>query len=163
MKTAIVYFSLNGNTEYAVKKIADQTGAELIPIHPVKAYPDTRFKKLIWGGKSVIMGEKPKLQPYSFKAEDYELIVFATPVWANTIAPPLRTFIEENLTSLKGKRFAAVTCFTAAGGDKTILKLKGYLGIEDVEAELYLVDPKDKPDPANEQKIDEFCKKLNAL
>lgn len=163
MKTAIVYYSLNGNTEFAANKIAENIGADLIPVRPVKAYPDKGFAKLFWGGKSVVMGEKPKLQPHSFNAENYDLIIFGSPVWANTIAPPLRTFIQENLISLKGKTFAFISCFTAAGGDKALIKLKGYLGVDAVAAELYLVDPKDKPDPANEQKISEFCEKLKSL
>ncbi len=37
------------------------------------------------------MGEKPKLQPYEFKTELYDRIIFGTPVWASTFAPSLRT------------------------------------------------------------------------
>ena len=39
-------------------------------------------------------------------------------------------------------------------------KLKAALGIQELEAELALIDPKAKPDPKNEKKISEFCKKL---
>ena len=45
MKTAIVYYSMSGNCEFAAKKIADITGADLIRIEPEKAYPDSGFKK----------------------------------------------------------------------------------------------------------------------
>ena len=39
-------------------------------------------------------------------------------------------------------------------------KLKAALGIKELEAELVLIDPKAKPDPKNEKKMSEFCKKL---
>ena len=163
MNTAIVYYSLNGNTEFAVKKIARQTGADLIPIHPVKAYPDKGFKKFFWGGKSAVMGEKPELEKYRFDAEKYQLIVFATPVWASNIAPPIRTFIEDNRSELKDKKFAAITCFSGGGADKAIARLKDFLGTDSLCAELLLIDPKDKPDSANDTKLTDFCKKLNEL
>ena len=160
MKAAIVYFSLNGNTDFTVKKIAEKTGADLIRLVPVKAYPDSYWKQLFWGGKSVVMGEKPKLEPYTFDADKYDRIIFGTPVWASTFAPPLKTFITENKDKLSGKKFAAFTCFTQSGDIKTYKKLKEILGIEELEAVLGLADPKDKPAPENENKINEFCEKI---
>ena len=40
MKTIIVYYSLEGNTEYAAKELANLLGADLLRLHPKKAYPD---------------------------------------------------------------------------------------------------------------------------
>ena len=40
MKTAIVYYSLQGNIRYVRGKVAAGTGADLIELIPVKAYPD---------------------------------------------------------------------------------------------------------------------------
>ena len=48
----------------------------------------------------------------------------------------------------------------AAGADKAYAKLKEELGISAFEAELTLLDPKLKPDAANDQKIAAFCEKL---
>ncbi len=115
MNTAIVYFSLNGNTDLTAKKISDKTGADLIRLTPVKSYPKTYWKQLFWGGKAAVMGEKPKLEPYTFDADKYDRIIFGTHVWASTFAPPLKTFILENKDKLKGKRIAAFTCFTQGG------------------------------------------------
>lgn len=163
MKAAIVYFSLNGNTDFTAKKIADKTGADLIKLTTVKAYPTGYWKQMFWGGKSVVMGEKPKLEPYTFDADKYDMVVFGTPVWASTFAPPLKTFILENKDKLKGKRFSAFTCFTQGGDEKTYKKLKEILGIDELSAVLGLADPKDKPAPDNENKINAFCEKLNSL
>ena len=47
MKTAIVYYSMSGNTKYAADKIAEKIEADIIRIEPEKAYPDKGAKKFI--------------------------------------------------------------------------------------------------------------------
>ena len=160
MKTVIVYYSLEGFTKKWAEEISKQTGSDLLALHPVKAYPDSGAKKFLWGGKSALMGDKPKLQPYVFNADKYDRVIFAYPVWASSLTPPIRSFIHENRESLNGRSIAAVVCFAGGGADKALLKLKQLLGIESLEAELVLVDPKDKPTEDNEKKIKEFCEKL---
>ena len=160
MNTAVVYFSMSGNTAYAAKKIAAELGADLIEIKPEKQYPDKGFRKFFWGGKSAVMAETPKLMPYDFQAANYEQIIFGFPVWAGNVTPPLRTFVRDNLESLKEKRIAAFACQSGAGAEKALEKLRGYLGIENMEAELVLIDPKAKPSPENERRIKAFCDRL---
>ena len=160
MKSLIVYYSLEGNTEYAARAIASILGADMLRIEPVKAYPTSGFRKFFWGGKSAVMAEQPQLQPYTFRPEIYDRIIFGFPIWAGKVTPPLHTFVQENLEALKGKRIAAFACQSGAGAEKALAKLKGYLGIEDMEAELVLIDPKAKPDPENEKRIKAFCDTL---
>ena len=160
MKKIIVYYSMSGNTKYAAEKIAKDTGADTLRIVPVKAYPDKGAKKFLWGGKSAVFGDKPPLEPYDLKADDYDLIVLATPVWASNITPPMRTFVCDNKEKLAGKKFAVITCYAGGGAEKAILKLKKLLEIPSFEAELILTDPKDNPTEENEKRISEFCEKL---
>ena len=143
MKTLIVYYTLEGNTHYAAKKIASELGADVLRIKPVK---------------SAVMAETPELAPYEFDASAYDRIVFGFPVWAGNVTPPIRTFIKEN--DLSGKHIAAFACQSGAGAEKAFEKLKAALGIGELEAELVLIDPKAKPDPMNEEKIIGFCGKL---
>lgn len=159
MKTAIVYYSMSGNTKYVADKIAERTEADIIRIEPVKAYPDKGAVKFIWGGKSAVMGEKPALQPYEFSVENYDGIILGTPVWAGNFAPPIRTFIEEN-PDIREKKLAVFTCFSGGGADKAIEKMKKYIGIKEFEAELILVDPKEKIKVEDDEKIDVFCQRL---
>ena len=144
MKTLIVYYTLEGNTHYAAKKIASQLDADVLRVKPVKTYPRKGFRKFLWGGKSAVMAETPELEPYTFDASAYDRIVFGFPVWAGNVTPPLRTFIKEN--DLSGKRFAAFACQSGAGAEKAFEKLKTALGIRELDAELVLIDPKTKPD-----------------
>ncbi len=163
MKTAIVYYSLEGNTQYTANRIAailkETCEIDIIRIEPEKAYPNKGFKKFFWGGKSAVMAEMPTLQPYEFDASKYDRIIFGTPVWASTFTPPIRTFIIEN-SAVKEKQIAVFTCFSGGGADKALKKLKEYLGIDSFMAELILVDPKDKDKEEDDALIAEFCEKL---
>lgn len=159
MKTAIVYYSMSGNTQQTAEKIAKELGAELICIEPVKEYPSEGARKFIWGGMKAVMGEKPELQPYQFSG-GYDRVIIGTPVWASNIAPPIRSFIHENKEALKNKRIAAFVCYAGGGADKALLKLKQALGIDTLEAELILIDPKDNPSAENDEKIMAFCRSI---
>ena len=160
MKTAVVYYSMSGNCEYAAKKIARSLNADLIRLEPQKAYPDSGAKKFLWGGKSAVMGEAPALKPYKFKSPAYDRIIFGFPVWASNPTPPIRTFIRENEDKLRGKKFAAFACQSGNGAEKALLKLKKMLGTDELEAALILIDPLEKPDPGKDQAIAGFCEKL---
>ena len=158
MKTIIVYYSLEGNTDYAAKRIASELKADLLRLEPEKAYPDSGFKKFFWGGKSAVMAETPKLCSYAFNASEYDRIVFGFPVWASNVAPPIRTFVKEN--DPDGKRIAAFACESGAGAEKAFVKLKAALGIDAFEAELILIDPMTRPSEENDRKLRSFCSKL---
>lgn len=162
MKTAIVYYSMSGNVKYVAEKIANylknSTEVDLIEILPVKAYPDSGAKKFFWGGKSAVMEETPKLLSYDFDASAYDRVIIGTPVWASNCAPPIRTFLKEHGSELKGKKLGIYVCYSGGGAQKAIAKIKKCIGFEEAIAELQLIDPKVKPSEQNEQMIREFCK-----
>ena len=105
MKTLIVYYSLEGNTDWAAKKIAAALGADALRVEPVKAYPDSGFRKFFRAGKSAVMAETPALLPCEARPGDYGRVVIGFPVWAGNVAPPIRTFIRDNdLSGRRGRR-----------------------------------------------------------
>ena len=157
MDTAVVYYSMSGNTAFAAQKIARELGADLIELVPVKQYPDKGIRKFLWGGKSAVMAETPPLLPYEFDGDKYGQVIFGFPVWAGNVTPPLRTFIRDNREALKGKRAAAFACQSGSGAEKAFGKLAACLGLEALAARLVLIDPKDRPDEGNEARIAEFC------
>lgn len=159
MRTMVVYYSLEGNTGYAAEQIAAILDADVLRIHPKKEYPSGGFRKFVWGGKSAVMAETPALEPYEFDGSAYDRVVFGFPVWAGNVTPPIRTFVKEN--DLQGKRVAVFACQSGNGAEKAFQKLKDALGVDGFEAELVLIDPKDKPSAENAQKIAAFCAQLN--
>ena len=161
MKTAVVFYSMHGNVRYVSEKVAKELGADLIELIPVKAYPDKGAMQFIWGGSAVTFKKKPELEPYSFNASDYDLVIIGTPVWASNFTPPLRTFLENN--DLTGKKIAVIA--TSAGGDsaKCVEAVKAAAKADSLAAVLSLVDPKEKPSDENEKQIAAFidtCKGL---
>ena len=161
MKTAIVYYSHTGNTAFAAEKIKELLNADIIRIEPVKAYPDKGFKMFLFGGKSAMMSETPKLAPYSFNAEDHDTVFIGMPIWASRITPPMRTFIKENKTALTNKKIRVFACCSGGikGAEKAGADVFRLLDREfDRNDLLILIDPKDKPSEENDRRIKEFCK-----
>ena len=161
MKTAIVYYSMHGNVRYVSEKVAKELGADLIELVPVKAYPDKGAMQFIWGGSAVTFKKKPELEPYTFNASDYDLVILGTPVWASNFTPPLRTFFENN--DLTGKKIAVIA--TSAGGDssKCLEAVKAAAKADSLAAVLSLTDPKDKPSDENEKQIAAFIETCKGL
>ena len=158
MKAIVVYYSLEGNTAYAAEKIAAALGADSLRLQPKKAYPDSGFRKFFWGGKSAVMAETPALEPYDFRAEDYDLVVLGFPVWAGNVTPPIRTFVSEH--RLREGQVAAFACESGAGAEKAFAKLTECAGIGRLRETLILIDPKAKPSAENERRIADFCAAL---
>ena len=159
MRTAIVYYSMSGNTAAAAKKVAEGLRADLIEIKPEKAFPDKGFRKFFWGGKSAVMAETPKLMPYVFDPERYDRIVIGFPVWANNVAPPVRTFAAENKEAVRNKRIAAFACQGGSGAEKAFRKLLDCLGQETFDATMTLNDPMHQNE--KDQEISLFLAKLS--
>lgn len=162
MKTAIVYYSMCGNTAYVAEKLRNALGADadIIEIIPVKTYPSKGFRKFLWGGKSAVMAETPELQPYEFNADNYERVVIGFPVWASRFAPPVRTFVEENKEALQSKKISAYACQSGSGAEKALSGLKELIGISEFNTTAILIDPKDKPAEEKDNQIKGFCAEL---
>ncbi|MCR4589799.1 MAG: flavodoxin [Lachnospiraceae bacterium] len=160
MRDLIVYYSLEGNTEYAVNRIKEKTGADTLKLVPKKAYVDKGFAKYVWGGKSAVMAEKPALNDYEVDLTLYDRIIFGFPVWASTFTPPIRTFISDNMDALKGKKFAAFACQSGNGAEKAFEKLAAYIGIDSFDTTAVFIDPKARPDGKKDVEIDSFAEKL---
>lgn len=160
MKDLVVFYSLEGNTEYVAEKIREKTGADILKLIPKKKYRDKGFSKFVWGGFSTIMAEKPELNEISTDLSQYERIIIGFPVWASSFAPPIRTFAEDHKDVLKEKKLVAFACQSGNGAEKAFVKLAGLLGIEGFEKTAVFLDPKSKADAGKDSKIEEFCGSL---
>ena len=161
MKTLIVYYSLEGNTAYAAKRIAENIGADTLQIFPKKEYPAKGFAKFLAGGKDAVFKRCPELQPYIADLSAYERIVIGFPVWASNVAPPICTFVSDNLEDIKGKTIAAFACQGGGGADKALTALKRMIGGAAFEALAIFNDPGKKQSEETDLLIDKFSSKLN--
>ena len=160
MTDLIVYYSLEGNTDYVAQRIKEKLDAHIRRLEPVKPYSDKGFLKFFWGGKSAIMAEKPELEDYNVDFSRFDRIIFGFPVWASNFTPPLRTFIEDNREGLKGKRFAAFACQSGSGGEKALAKLEKCIGETAFEHTAVFIDPKAKSSKETDDQIDAFIRAL---
>lgn len=160
MKTIVIYYTLEGNTRYTAELLAKVLDADLLELKPVKPIKSLGFSKYIWGGKQVVMNEKPKLKPYKYEPDHYDLTILASPIWASHFAPVFSTFLNEN--KIRGK-IALIGCNDGGGCTKAFNLLEEQLKDQNIEnniiATLDLMTPlKDKT--ITNEKIIEFTKKL---
>ena len=160
MKTLIVYFSLEGNTDYAANRIAAGIGADLLRLQPKKAYRDKGLMKMVHGGRSAIAGDAPELQDYDVVLSAYDRVVFGFPVWAGRFAPPIRTFVLENAEGLKEKSIVAFACQSGSGAESALGKLEELIGAPLESVDIF-IDPKKKQSEDTDAKIDAFIEALN--
>ena len=156
-KILMVYYSFEGNTEYAANVAAKCADIDLQKLIPVKEPPKKGFGKFFWGGKSVMMKEMPELEPQQYNAADYDTIILGFPVWASSYPPAIATFLRDN--DLTGKKIYVIAC--SAGGDarKALTKLAAKLRDSSVKTSLSLQDPlKNQADA--DKKIPEFIKTI---
>lgn len=161
MKAIIVYFSLEGNSRYVAEKIAQNIGADTLRLEPVKAYPTSRVKKFIYGGRSAVFREKPKLREYEFTKRRYDLIILGSPVWAGSYAPPLKSFFKDN--NISSKKIALYCCCGGGSTEKCLRRMKEDIKANGLVPTLTLDNPVEHPTEEVEQRIEQFCKQLRRL
>jgi len=138
MKTLIVYYSFEGNTKLLATKMSEASGADIMELKLVKEMKSKGFMKYFWGGKAALMQKKPKLEPLEYNFDDYDRIIFGTPVWAGTFAPPFNTIFTDY--KIKNKEVAFFCCH-AGGMGKVFNKFKKQLPNNNIIGELETNDP----------------------
>ena len=135
MKAIIVYYSFEGETKYFAEELSKKINADIIALKPANELKSKGFSKFVWGGMQAVMNKKPELGKYDFKSEKYDLVIFATPVWAGTFAPAISTFLSDE--DLKGKKVAYFYCHRGGPG-KTDSKFKKALANANISSGLGL-------------------------
>lgn len=159
MKKAVIYYSLEGNTELVAKMIKDKTGADLIKLIPKKEIPKEGFKKYAWGGKSVIFREKPELLNKEINLDGYDTLIIGTPIWASGFTPPILTFLTNN--TIKDKKIYLFACNIGGSSQKCFSNFKEHLQGNEILGTIDFKEPKDADKKMLEDRVDEFLKGIN--
>ena len=130
-KRLVVFYSLEGNTKAIANTIAEAIGATLLELKPVKDVSSSGFSKYVWGGKQVILKEKPQLQAFNLDPNNFDTIILGTPVWAGSYAPALNTFFHQY--PLNNKKIGIFSCFGGSSGKtheniKRLLPQNSFIG-----------------------------------
>ena len=114
MKSAIVFYSLEGSTKRVAECAARQLHADLIELVCQDPYPTSGKARLLRGSKDAMTGAKPALEPYAFDAGAYDLVVVAGPIWCGKMAAPFNSFKRDHGAELADKKCAGIVVSGAA-------------------------------------------------
>lgn len=96
-KMLVVYYSWsNGNTKKIAEALAKAKGADVAEIETAEPYKGTHNEVVEQGQREVKAGFKPKIKPLAKNPADYDVIAVGTPTWWYTMAPAVKTFLEDN-------------------------------------------------------------------
>jgi flavodoxin len=115
-KGLIVYYSLDGNTEYVVNKLLEKSNFDIIKLSPKKDITGKGLSKYFWGGSQVFMKKTPELNDYNKEINNYDTIIIGTPVWAGNFTPAIRSFLIKEKENLKNKKIFIFACFDGSSG-----------------------------------------------
>ena len=103
-KCMVVYFSWSGNTRFAAETVAKKAGADIFEIKAETPY-NSNFNKCCDEAKPECYGKKlrPIKTVEGLDLAKYDVVFVGSPNWWGTIAPPVRTWLTQNVAALKGK------------------------------------------------------------
>lgn len=156
MKTLVVYYSFDGNTEAAAQKIVKGLEADILKLQPAKEIPGEGFKKFMIGGMQALFGICPKLEPITTNVKMYDRIILGTPIWAGKCAPAINSFFKEY--QIYDKVSDVFTCSGSGDHGKCISDFKKKL--PNLKRSLALVDRKSQSASENEAKLAAFVEEL---
>ena len=157
MKTAVIFYSYEGNSALVANAVKDALNADIFEIKIKNDRKRTGFAKYIWGGFQVITRKKPELEPLSVDYNAYDLIVLGTPVWASSPTPAMSSFLSGN--EVKGKKIALFCCH--GGGKGGVFdKLKAQLPGNTIVGEIDFKNAAKEESAALKAKIGEWAKKM---
>ena len=108
-KVLTVYYSHWGGTEILGNMIHEAVGGDVFVIEPVTPYPQEGTHDAVQAQLGA--GELPELKGKVENLGSYDVILIGTPNWFNTMALPVKVFLQEN--NLAGKK---VVPFATYGG-----------------------------------------------
>jgi flavodoxin len=127
-KVLVVYYSRSGNTEKAALKLANSLNADVEKLVDYKKREG--ILGFIIGGRDAVSKKLTMIEPVKSNTANYDLVIVATPTWASTMAPAIRTYIHQRKDELKQVAFLV----TQGGGcnGKVFEDLKESCGISPI-------------------------------
>ena len=113
-RVLVAYYSLTGKTEKVAKAIADASGGQLYQIRVAKNYPDDTKERRAILEQEIENNYLPPLSSTNINPENYDIIFLGSPVWANHISQPVKSFLAKY--NLSGKH--VIPFVTHSGGGR---------------------------------------------
>jgi flavodoxin len=111
MNIAIIYYSFSGNTGQACMFLREKLAGVGHSVTLVEVKPQQEETDFFRQGRMASKHQIPELANGNCSVAPYDLVIFASPVWAFTFTPAVRAFLQA-CTGLGNKRCA---CFLTCG------------------------------------------------
>ena len=160
-KTALIYYSLNGHTEFIAKKMGKQLDCTTIQLKLQKEFSQTnKFLQYFWAGKSSAFHDKPKLANKKIDLTQYDTLIIATPVWAGNMSSPIRSFLTSY--AIEGKSVYLVANDSGGPFEKCFASMRKLLPKSTIKKEIGFVKVTKETYPSHKEKLETFCKVILA-
>jgi flavodoxin len=107
-KTLVVYYSRSGTTRKVAEAIVASLKCDCEEIEGVRRYRG--LFGLIIGGSQAARKKCPPIKPPQKDPAQYDVVIIGTPVWASTMASPVRTWLTQHR-----RKFNNVALFCTMG------------------------------------------------
>lgn len=94
--TLVVYYSHSGNTQTIAGYIKDALGCDIVRIETVNPYPESYDEHLAQAREEVAAGYHPELKTRVENIKDYDVVFVGYPIWVETAAPPIASFLADH-------------------------------------------------------------------
>lgn len=95
-KTLVVYYSHSGNTQTIAGYIKDALGCDIVRIETVNPYPESYDEHLAQAREEVAADYHPELKTRVENIKDYDVVFVGYPIWVETAAPPIASFLANH-------------------------------------------------------------------
>lgn len=117
-KTLVVYYSYTDDTRRLANMIHETVGGDVFEIQPLELYPSDYDAAFAQGRKEVEERFKPPLKNKIENIDEYSTIYVGSPIWFDTIAPPVVSFLSGH--SLAGKTIIPFFTYDGNGTGESV-------------------------------------------
>ena len=157
MKTAVIYYSYEGNSILVADIIKTALKADVYRIKTIDKKKRSFFGMILRGGFQVVFKKKPPLEPLSVDVNAYDLIILVSPVWAGSPAPAMISFLDK--TKISGKKIALFFCHGGGLGE-AFAKFRALVSGNSVVGEIGIKYPAKMEAALLKQKVEEWVKTI---
>lgn len=123
-KFLIIYYSRTGVTEKVARALALELGADMGKIQ------DEVNRRGLLGylrsGREAAFKSLPAIKPVEKNLADYDWLIIGTPVWAHSMASPVRVYLHQNKNAIR--RLACFCTMAGSGGQSALRDLEKISG-----------------------------------
>ena len=160
-KVALIFYSFSGNTQRVFEYLREVLLSRGCTVEFLQLKPENEPKSFFKQGFSAFTKKKPKLVGEVFyDLKDFDYIILGTPLWAFTISPALRSYLEK-AENLENKRVSFLFTYGSGTGlNKAIRELKNILEKKSAQVESFasLEGKKVKERSYLEEKLKDFLR-----